>query len=124
MAPHQAGVRVRRGGFASHRDNGRALLDDLYGDPKIVKILARNGVVVPGEEPGRAVRVPRPAAPCDRARDGAVRGCRAADSSHEPSNEPSHGVGQGAVRSGLKVAGLDLRPEGQDAPWTIRRGSG
>ena len=34
------------------------------------------------------------------------------------------GVGQGAVRSGLKAAGVDLRPKGQDAPWTRRRHAG
>jgi transposase-like protein len=49
VALHQAGVQVRRGGFASHRDEGRTLLDDLYGDPKIVKVLTRHGVVVPEE---------------------------------------------------------------------------
>jgi hypothetical protein len=49
VALHEAGVQVRRGGFASHRDEGRTLLDDLYGDPKIVKVLARHGVVVPEE---------------------------------------------------------------------------
>jgi hypothetical protein len=41
VALHQSGVQVRRGGFASHRDEGRTLLDDLYGDAKIVKVLTQ-----------------------------------------------------------------------------------
>jgi hypothetical protein len=31
------------------------------------------------------------------------------------------GVGQGAVRTGLRAAGVVLRPAGLDAPWTTRR---
>ena len=46
-ALHHAGVPVRRGGFNSHLDEGRTLLDDLYSDPRIRKVLARYRVVVP-----------------------------------------------------------------------------
>lgn len=34
VALHPAGVQVRRGGFASHTDEGRTLLDDRYRDPR------------------------------------------------------------------------------------------
>jgi hypothetical protein len=121
VALHQAGVQVRRGGFASHTDEGRTLLDDLYGDSKIVKVLTRHGVLVPEEwsptGPFESLApLPLPT--------GLVTAL------YEDVGLPIlHmslllGVGQGAVRSGLKAAGVDLRPKGQDAPWTTRRRSG
>ena len=121
VALHQGGVQVRRGGFASHRDEGRTLLEDLYGDPRIVKVLARHGVVVPEEwsptGPFESLApLPLPT--------GLVTAL------YEDVGLPIlHmslllGVGQGAVRAGLTAAGVDLRPKGQDAPWTTRRRSG
>jgi len=121
VALQQSGVQVRRGGFACHTDEGRSLLDDLYGDPEIVKVLTRHRVVVPEEwsptGPFESLApLPLPT--------GLVTAL------YEDLGLPIlHmslllGVGQGAVRSGLRAAGVDLRPKGQDAPWTTRRRSG
>jgi transposase-like protein len=121
VALHEAGAQVRRGGFAGHRDEGRTLLDDLYGDPKIVKILARHDVVVPEEwsptGPFESLApLPLPTALVTDLYEGAGL----------PILHMSLllGVGQGAVRSGLKATGVDLRQAGQDAPWTTRRCAG
>jgi hypothetical protein len=108
VALHQAGVQVRRGGFASHGDEGRTLLDDLYGDPRIVKVLTRHGVLVPEEwSPAGPFESLAPL-PLPR---GLVR--ELYESVGLPILHMSLllGVGQGAVRSGLKAAGVDLRPK-------------
>jgi hypothetical protein len=95
VALHQSGVQVRRGGFGSPSDEGRTLLDDLYGDPKVIKVLARFGVVVPrGMEPGGPIRVTRSAAPTDRARVRAVRGSWTAHSANEHAPRGGSGLGQ------------------------------
>ena len=121
VALHQSGVQVRRGGFASHADEGRTLLADLYGDPKIVKVLTRHRVVVPEEwsptGPFESLApLPLPTGLVTALYEGVGL----------PILHMSLllGVGQGAVRSGLKAAGVALRPKGQDAPWTTRRRSG
>jgi hypothetical protein len=121
VALHEAGVQVRRGGFASHRDEGRTLLDDLYGDPKIVRVLARHGVLVPEEwsptGPFESLApLPLPIGLVTALYEGVGL----------PLLHMSLilGVGQGAVRAGLKAAGVALRPKGQDAPWTTRRRAG
>jgi transposase-like protein len=121
VALHQAGVQVRRGGFASHTDEGRTLLDDLYGDPEIVKVLTRHGVVVPEAwnptGPFESLApLPLPTGLMTALYEGVGL----------PILHMSLllGVGQGAVRSGLKAAGVALRPKGQDAPWTTRRRAG
>jgi hypothetical protein len=90
VALHQAGVQVRRGG---HRDEGRTLLDDLYGDPKIVKVLARHGVVVPEE--WSIAPLPLPA--------GLVVALYEGVGLPIPHMSLLLGVGQGAVRSGLRA---------------------
>jgi hypothetical protein len=116
VALHQAGVPVRRAGFASDGDEGRAILDDLYRVPRIVKVLARHGVVVPEAwSPagpfGSLTPLPLPT--------GLKREL------YEVLGLPIlHvslllGVGQGAVRTGLRAAGVALRP-GLDTPWTTR----
>jgi transposase-like protein len=121
VALHQSGVQVRRGGFASHTDEGRTLLDDLYGDPKILKVLTRHRVVVPEEWSLTGPFESLAPLPLSRGLVTAL---------YEDVGLPIlHmslllGVGQGAVRSGLKAAGVDLRPKGQDAPWTTRHRSG
>jgi hypothetical protein len=118
VALHQARVQVRRGGFASHSDEGRNLLDDLYGDPKIVKVLARCGVVVP--------EVWSPVGPFESLAPLPLP-TRLVRELYEGVGLPIlHmslllGVGQGAVRTGLRAAGVVLRPAGLDAPWTTRR---
>ncbi len=121
VALHQAGVHVRRGGFASHTDEGRTLLDDLYSDPKIVKVLARHGVIVPGEwsltGPFESL-APLPLPP------GLVTALYEGVGLPILHMSLLLGVGQGAVRAGLKAAGVDLRPKGQAAPWTTRRRAG
>jgi transposase-like protein len=121
VALHQAGVQVRRGGFASHKDEGRTLLDDLYGDVKIVKVLTRHGVVVPEEW--------SPTGPFDSLAPlplptGLVSALYEGVGLPILHMSLLLGVGQGAVRSGLTAAGVALRPPGQDAPWTTRRRAG
>ncbi len=121
VALHQAGIQVRRGGFASHRDEGRTLLDDLYGDPKIVKVLTRHGVLVPEQW--------SPTGPFEALAPLPLPTGLVTELYEDVGLPVLHmslllGVGQGAVRSGLKAAGVDMRPKGQDAPWTTRRRSG
>jgi hypothetical protein len=90
--------------------------------PEIVKVLARHGVLVPEEwSPTGPFESLAPLPLLAGLVGGAVRGRGAADSPHEPFHL---GVGQGSVRSGLKAAGVDLRPKGQDVPWTTRRRAG
>jgi len=114
-------VQVRRGGFASHRDEGRTLLDDLHGDPKIVQVQTRHGVVVPEEW--------SPTGPFESLAPLPLP-TRLVTEPYEGLGLPIlHmslllGVGQGAVRARLRAAGEDLRPRGQDAPWTQRRRAG
>jgi hypothetical protein len=120
VALHHAGVQVRGGGFASHRDEGRTLIEDLYGDPEIVKVLVRYGVVVPEEwspiGPFESVApLPLPMGLVRELYEGVGSAIL---------HTSLLGVGQGAVRSGLKAAGVDLRPKGQDAPWMIRSRAG
>jgi hypothetical protein len=118
VALHQSGVQVRRGGFSSPHDEGRTLLDDLYGDPKVIKVLSRHGVVVPKEwSPAGPFES---LAPLPLPRDLVTE-------LYEGVGLPIlHmsmllGVGLGSVRSALITAGVELRPKGQDAPWTTRR---
>jgi hypothetical protein len=118
VALHQAGVQVRRGGFASDRDEGRTLLDDLYGDPKVVKVLARHSVVVPEEW--------SPAGPFESLAPLPLPTVLVRDLYEAVGLPILHmslllGVGQGAIRTGLTAARVDLRPAGLDAPWTTRR---
>jgi transposase-like protein len=118
VALHQGGVQVRRGGFASHNDEGRTLLDDLYGDPKIVKVLARHGVVVPDEW--------SPAGPFESLAPLPLPTDLVAELYQGVGLPILHmsmllGVGMGSVRSALMNAGVALRPKGQPAPWTTRR---
>ena len=120
VALHQAGVPVRRGGFASQLNEGATLLDDLYGDPKVLKILARYHVVIPEEWAPTgpfASLAPFPLA------SGLVTAL------YERVGLPIFhmslllGVGQGAVRGALKAAGVALRASSEPAPWTSRRAS-
>jgi len=118
VALHQAGVQVRRGGFVSHNDEGRTLLDDLYGDSKVIKALARYRVVVPEEwsltGPFQSL-APLPLPP------GLVTELYEGVGLPILHMSMLLGVGMGSVRSALINAGVALRPKGQEAPWTTRR---
>jgi len=118
VALHEARVPVRRGGFTSHSDEGRTLLDDLYDDPKVLRVLARYEVTVPEEWApvgpfASLAPLPLPT--------GLVTEL------YERVGLPVFhmslllGVGQGAVRSVLRVAEVALRLPGEPAPWTVRR---
>jgi hypothetical protein len=109
---------VRRGGFVSHDDEGRTLLDDLYGDSKVIKALARYRVVVPEEwslaGPFQSL-APLPLPP------GLVTELYEGVGLPILHMSMLLGVGMGSVRSALINAGVALRPKGQEAPWTTRR---
>jgi hypothetical protein len=121
VALHQAGVQVRRGGFASHADEGPTLLDDLYGDPKILKVLTRHGVLVPEEWSPTGPFESLAPLPLPR---GLVTELYEGVGLPILHMSLLLGVGLGAIRAGLKAAGVALRPKGLDAPWTTRRRSG
>ena len=97
------------------------LVDDLYGDAEIVKVLTRHRVLVPEEG--------SPAGPFESLAPLPLPTGLVAELYEGVGLPILHmslllGVGQGAIRSGLIAASVALRPKGQDAPWTTRRRSG
>jgi hypothetical protein len=109
---------VRRGGFTSHSDEGRTLLDDLYDDPKVLRVLARYEVTVP--------EVWAPAGPFESFAPLPLPTGLVRDLYERVGLPVFHkslllGVGQGAVRSALRDAEVALRLPGEPAPWTVRR---
>jgi hypothetical protein len=118
VALHEARVPVRRGGFTSHSDEGRTLLDDLYDDPKVLRVLARYEVTVP--------EVWAPAGPFESFAPLPLPTGLVRDLYERVGLPVFHkslllGVGQGAVRSALRDAEVALRLPGEPAPWTVRR---
>jgi transposase len=120
VALHEAGVPVRRGGASAKREEGRILLDDLYADQDVLRGLAHHGVVVPDEW--------TPAGPFESLAPLPLSMGLVTELYERVGLPIFHislllGVGRGAVRSGLKRAGVTLREPGQQAPWTVRRNS-
>jgi transposase-like protein len=118
VALHEARVPVRRGGFTSHSDEGRTLLDDLYSDPKVLRVLARYEVTVPEEW--------APVGPFESLAPLPLPTGLVTDLYERVGLPVFHmslllGVGQGAVRSALMAAEVALRLPGEPAPWTVRR---
>jgi len=109
------GVPERRGGFNSNMDEGRTLLDGLYADPTIRKVLARYRVVVPETWTPTGPFEALAPLPLD---DRTVRAL------YEDVGLPVFhmtllmGVGLGAVRGALTMAGVALRAASEPAPWT------
>ena len=120
-ALHEAQVPVRRGGARSSLEEGRTLIDDLYADVQVKRMLASHGVVIPDEwtptGPFESL-APLPLSP------------KLVTALYESVGLPMlHialllGVGVGSVKSALVSANVILRPPGQPAPWTTRRDSG
>ena len=118
VALHEARVPVRRGGFTSHSDEGRTLLDDLYDDPKVLRVLARYEVTVP--------EVWAPAGPFESLAPLPLPTGLVTELYERVGLPVFHmslllGVGQGGVRSALMDAEVTLRLPGEPAPWTVRR---
>ena len=118
VALHEARVPVRRGGFTSQSDVGRTLLDDLYDDPKVLRVLARYEVTVPEEW--------APAGPFESLAPLPLPTGLVTELYERVGLPVFHmslllGVGQGAVRSALRDAEVALRLRGEPAPWTVRR---
>jgi hypothetical protein len=123
VALNQAGFQVRRARLASHKDEGRTLLDDLYGDPKIVKALTGHGVVVPEKASPTGTfeslaPLPLPMGLVTELYEGVGL----------PILHMSLLLGvarRRVVRAGLKSAGMALRPKGpgrtlNDTAWIWR----
>jgi len=115
---HEAGVTVRPPGrWGSGRS--RQLLRDLYGDAEVVEVLHRFEVALQDPEnwsrPGPLETVAPLPLPDDLLHELYVRLGLSA----------FHigilcGVGALAVVSGLRAAGIELRPSGPPCPWTTR----
>lgn len=120
-ALHEAQVAVRRGGVRSSLDEGSKLIDDLYADVQVGRVLVAHGVAIPDEwtptGPFESL-APLPLSP------------KLVAALYESVGLPMlHialllGVGVGSVKSALISADVMLRAPGQPAPWTTRRYSG
>ena len=119
-ALHEALVPVRRSGVRSTLEEGRTLVDDLYADSQVGRVLASHAVVIPDEwaptGPFESL-APMPLSPM------------LVTALYESVGLPMlHialllGVGVGSVKGALVSADVMLRPPGQPAPWTTRRHS-
>lgn len=118
QALHDAQVPVRRSGGRSFEDPPRTLIDDLYADRAVCRVLRRHGVRIPESW--------APTGPFESLAPLPVSGELLADLYDEVGLAMLHiamvlGVGQEAVRRGLLRAGVELRPRSELAPWTARR---
>jgi transposase-like protein len=115
---HEAQVPVRRGGLHSETEQGRLLLDDLYADREVCRVLKRHGVTIPEvwvpSGPFEAlVRLPIPA--------GLLKELYEDVGLSKYPIALLLGVGEGAVSGALRASGIDCRPRGALSPWMARR---
>jgi transposase len=120
-ALHEAQVPVRRGGARSSLEEARTLIDDIYADRQVVKVLVAHGVVIPdGWTPTGPFESLAPL-PLSRSLVKTLYGSVGLPLLHIAL---LLGVGVGSVKSALVSADVLLRPPSQPAPWTTRRYSG
>ncbi|WP_194894171.1 helix-turn-helix domain-containing protein [Catenulispora pinisilvae] len=120
-ALHESAVPIRRRGYPSSSVDAprRLLIEELYADPRVVGCLRRHGVAVPDpgvwEPPGpRRTLAPMP-----------LSGSLLRELYRDIGLATLHismvcGVGITAVRKGLAVAEVALRPRGDTSPWLVR----
>ncbi len=114
---HEARVPVRRSGVRPSLEEGRTLVDDLYADSEVVKVLAAHGVVIPDEWTPTGPFESLAPLPLSLSLVKALY-----ESVGLPMLHIAHllGVGVGSVSSALSSADVMLRSPGQPAPWTTR----
>lgn len=117
-ALHEAQVPVRRSGPRCYEEPARTLIDDLYADPGVRRVLQRHQVRIPERW--------APTGPFESLAPLPLSGELLVDLYEEVGLALLHiamvlGAGQEAVRQGLLRAGVELRPRSELAPWTARR---